>query len=268
MSLSLPFAIGVMGYSFFTRKTNLLSLGHSVFYGVGAYLTAFTIRIVHFEAVLVITIITSAVLALIIGLITLRLKGIYFTFLTFALTMIFYSLAVKLRGVTGGDDGLPVPAPKFVVENLIGENPFTLIILEIAVFTLLLTISIVIEYSDFGLSLSSIGQDEVKVVALGISPYLLKLLGFILSAIYMSIAGALTAVVINFVSPKYFYWTRAADFTVVLLMGGLRNFWGPIAVALLYTPLVVYVGAIIQYWQLVIGLIVIIISLGVISIKH
>jgi branched-chain amino acid transport system permease protein len=187
-----------------------INFGHSAFFGLGAYATAFLI-----PAGMLVT----ALFAIIIGAPTLRLRGAYFAIATwaFAEVLIQFASAVEFTGGTGGI-GLP---------PFLNERFFYYAMFSVAAATYLLTWAL-FERSRFGLKVKALRDNEAAAEAMGIDTARIKLQTFVLSAVTASVFGSIFAYWVTFINPRSVFGGDITDQMVVMvLLGGLGSLWGP-----------------------------------------
>ena len=213
----------------------LISLGHAAFMGVGAYASALLVKAGSpFVVGLVAAVAAAAVAGLIVGVPALRLKGHYFSVVTFIVGIISTILMTNLVDLTRGPMGLPgIP---FVTIDLFGfthtfrsivfKTGFYYLALGFAVLTLLLRWRV--SRSRFGRSLAAIRGDENLAESVGIPTYRTKVAAFVLASSLAGLAGSLYAHYTAFISPDSFTFIHSFDLFVMNLVGGAGTFLGPI----------------------------------------
>jgi branched-chain amino acid transport system permease protein len=257
------FAYGVvlLGLNLLFGYTGLVSFGHALFVGIGAYTAAFftyKFSILSMELIIVTAIIIAAVVAALIGMICIRYVKIYFAMLTLAFGMLFYSFLLKTYYVTGGDEGMRVLRPALLGFGL-SEVPhmefltriyyyYALAILVIATLIMRRIVS-----SHFGLCIKAVRDNPEKAEFLGIGVKRYRWYSFVISAIYAATGGALLAPVIGQVDPGLAYWTHSGDLVFMILLGGFANFFGPMVGGFVFIYLRDTVMSIIPYWRIIFG---------------
>lgn len=262
--LMLPFmAYGVvlLGLNLLFGYTGLVSFGHALFIGIGAYTAAFLtglFKVRSLEVILIAAALGAGLIAMPVAALCVRYVKIYFGMLTLAFGMVFYTFVLKFYSVTGGDEGMPVARP-FLLGRDLGAMPkidylagpyyyYTFAVLVIAV---LLMWRIV--HSPFGLCLKAIRDNPAKAETLGISVPRYRWLAFVISAVYAGIGGALMATPTGNVDPTLAYWTHSGNIVFMTLLGGFANFFGPIVGAFVFIYLQDFVMSIVPWWRLVFG---------------
>lgn len=254
------FTLAVLGFNFLFGYLGLLSLGHSLFFSLGAYTVAFSMRqsIFSMELIILITILVSGLVAILIGAICVRYTQIHFSILTFAFAMLFYSFLIKFYFVTGGDDGLRVLTPHLVGTNFADVPKMQFLLREYYYYTLTVTglttwVLWRIVKSPFGLTIRAIRNNQVKSEYLGISIWKYRWATFIISGIYTALGGALMAPVIGNVDPSLAHWFQSGSLILMTLLGGFAQFVGPVLGALIFTYLQDFLMSALHYWRFVFG---------------
>ena len=263
-NLLVPFfgyAIALLGFNLLFGYAGLLSFGHAMFLGVGAYgaaVVAGVLGVRHFEVVLVVVALASLVIALPIGFLCVRYTGIFFGMLTLAFGMLAHSFLFKFYHLTGGDSGMRVPRMRILglefqqyskIELLAG--PFYYYCLALLVLAALLMWRIV--HSPFGLHLRSLRDNPQKAEYLGVRVRQFRLAAFVISAIYGAVGGAILGFRIGLADPELVHWTHSGHLVFMTVLGGFSSFLGPVAGALALTLLQDQLQSITQYWRFVLG---------------
>jgi branched-chain amino acid transport system permease protein len=255
------YAITVIGFNLLFGYTGLLSFGHALFMAVGAYTAAFLtgkFSVLYMEAILVVAMIISSILAALIGAICVRYIKIYFAMLTLAFGMLFYTFLLKFYYLTGGDEGMRVLRP-YLLGFSLSEIPkmqyltrsyyiYTFVILVILTFVMWKIVS-----SPFGLCLKAIRDNPEKAEYLGVSVKRYRWYAFIISAAYAAIGGALLAPAIGQVDPGFTYWTQSGTLVFMTLLGGFDYFFGPLIGGIVYIFLQDKVMSLTTYWRFIFG---------------
>lgn len=249
-------ALFVMSLDLLSGFTGLESLGHASFFGTGSYIAAF-LALHGFGNALVAVLaaaLAAALLATVFAAVALRAIGPYFLIMTMALGYLPWSLAIKLRKVTGGDDGLSgVPRPHVFGLSLEGGPAFFVFVLIVALVCG--AIIVAIGRSSFGTSLRGIRGNASRMAALGYNVWLHKYVSFLISALFAGIAGALFAYYNNFVNPDSLGVGQSAEALVAMIIGGSGTLFGPALGAAAIVLLHYTVGSALRYWNLMLGLI-------------
>lgn len=260
-------ALAATALNFLLGYTGVLSFGHAAYFGLGAYGAALTIKFLVPStpvAMIVGTVIGTAAAA-IIGPMIIRLRGVYFAMCTIAFGQVFYFIAFRWRTVTNGDDGVSawarVPLDLgFTSVDILNSNK-ALYYFVLLVFAVSLAIMAFLLRSPFGRTLVAIRENERRARFLGIPVDRHIWISWIISCLFVSLAGTLYALLNDFVDPRALRWDQSGDFVIMAVLGGMRSFWGPLIGAAIFIVLQDYVSSQTQNWMSFIGLFFVLIVL-------
>jgi len=269
-------ALAGVGLNITLGLGGMISLGHAAFFGIGGY--AMGILASHaqnytplMEAPLLIegtksmpviwlvAIVSSALAALVIGALSLRTTGAYFIMVTLAFGQMLYYFAISWPAY-GGEDGLSI----YVRNGFPGLNtldPIQFFGLCFVLLCLVLLFVARLGRAPFGLALMAARQVPARVEAVGLSPYRLQLVAFVLSGAITGLAGALFADLNRFVSPAMFSWQTSGEIMVFVILGGVARLCGPVAGAALFILLEHWLGALSEFWHIYLGALLLIVVL-------
>jgi branched-chain amino acid transport system permease protein len=262
--LMLPFmayAVILLGLNLLFGYTGLLSFGHALFIGVGAYTGAFLTHrfgVRSLEAILLAAALLGALVAAPVGALCVRYVKIYFGMLTLAFGMLFYTFVLKFYSLTGGDEGMPFARPLLLGRDL-SSMPKTDYLIGpyyyycVVVLVLATACMWRIVRSPFGLCLRTIRDNPLKAEALGISVPRYRWCAFMISALYAAVGGALLGPPTGNVDPTLAYWTHSGNLVFMTLLGGFTHFYGPLLGAFVFIYLQDFVMSIVPYWRLIFG---------------
>jgi len=263
-NLLVPFfgyAIALLGFNLLFGYAGLLSFGHAMFLGVGAYgaaVIAGVLGIRQFEVVLVGVAAAGLLLALPVGYLCVRYTGIFFGMLTLAFGMLAHSVLFKFYHLTGGDTGMRVPRMRLLGLELAAYNklellagPFYYYCLALLVAAALLMWRIV--HSPFGLHLRALRDNERKAEYLGVRVRRFRLAAFAISAVYGAVGGAILGFRTGLADPELVNWTHSGHLVFMTVLGGFSSFFGPVVGALALTLLQDQLQSHTQYWRFVLG---------------
>ena len=254
------FALYAVSYNLLLGYAGLLSFGHAMFFGTGAFTVA--VALIHipelsmWSAIGLSVIMTTAV-GFVAGGLLLRHKGSYFALLTLAFNSIFYAVATKWHTVTGGDDGLSITRPDlalgFTTLNMSGiENfyYFTLIIVGATiVFCWYFT------QTAMGQTVLMMRENEERMKFLGYNTNICRLILFTFTGALAGLAGAFYTLHFQFCSQSAISVDMTTTVLLMTFVGGTRTFWGPMLGTLVYIILQNYLSDITDRWPLFMGLI-------------
>lgn len=221
-----------------------LSLGHAAFWGLGAYISGvLTAKFGWSPALaLVASVIGTCVVALAVGLPTLRLKGHYLAMATLGVGIIIYVMFVQFSWLTGGPSGL-VDVPSFSVGSITVGTTLENYYFIWAWVAIGLIGALNLSQSRMGRALNAISGSEVAAECMGVNTYRYKVIIFVLSAAYAAVAGSLYVHYINFAAPATFGFMSSVLLLTMVVVGGIGSFWGPVIGASILTILPEYLRA-------------------------
>lgn len=261
----MTFAIAALGFNLLLGYTGLLSFGHSAYFGVGAYTVAFIVRDLHIQSMelcIVGGLVATLVVSALFGYVCVRHTRIFFGILTLALSQVLWSLAFKFFWVTGGTDGIRVPRNALtLLGGLIdfkGSGAYQKFVYSyyyyvLALFVIAVVVMWVIVHSPFGKALQAIRDNETRASFVGIRVRRYRWIAFVISGCFTGLAGALWVPLNGLTTPDILYWPFSGEIVFMTVLGGFRTFTGPIVGAIAFNYLKVYAVASSQYWQLVLG---------------
>jgi branched-chain amino acid transport system permease protein len=222
-----------------------VSLGHSVFFGLGAYAAALlgTRWGLSPWIGLAVGAVLAVAMGIVIGFLSNRLRGPYFVLATIAFSQVFLIVASRWRGFTSGSEGIPVPfRPGFWTLGIADKRVWVYLILGLAVAVYL--IQIYLERSRRGYQLAAVREDEDAALSLGVPARRLKVAAIAASAALTAVGGALWAQYVGFVDPFYvFSVDLSVRFALGAVLGGIGTALGPFVGAALVTTLETYLRA-------------------------
>ncbi len=224
----LIFALFAMAYDLVLGYTGMLSFGHAAFFGIGAYSTGIMLLRVtpSIPLALCAGVIVSSLAALFVGFASIRRHGIYFTMVTLAFAQMFYFIAFKWTGLTGGDDGLQgVPRPDLGPFDLTPETHLYYFVLVLTVVSMILMLRLV--HSPFGKTLQAIRENRDRAMSVGYDVDRFRLMAFVISGFFAGLAGGCYALLLNFVPLSSLHWTTSGEVVVMTITGGMGTLFGP-----------------------------------------
>ncbi len=271
LTYGLIMAVAALGFNLLLGYTGLLSFGHSAYFGLGAYTVAFMVRylgIHSMELYILIGMLATGRVSALFGYICVRHTRIFFGILTLALSQVLWSLALKLFWITGGTDGLRVTQPSLLCGRVTfsGDQSFLHFINSyyyyvLGVFFVCVTVMWVIVHSPFGKALQAIRDNETRAAFLAMRVPWFRWFAFLISGIFTGLAGILWVPLNGLTTPDILYWTFSGEIVFLTLLGGFRNFTGPIIGGIVFTYLKTYAVATTSYWQLSLGIVLLILIL-------
>lgn len=235
----------------------MVSLGHAAFFGAGAYV----VGILSVEApglsnallVWPLAIAVNALLALVIGAVCLRTRGVYFIMITLAFAQMLFYVFTSLTPY-GGDDGLSL-ARRLTLPGVKMTRDAVFYYVVLAIFAACLYALGRLKASRFGQVLAGIKDNEARMESLGYAAFRFKLVAYTIAGALAGLAGALMANQNGFVSPNMMSWDQSGIALVMVILGGLGSLWGGLAGAISFLVLEEVLTGFTSHWQIVLGLI-------------
>ena len=267
----LDFVIRCAAMGLFATSLNLLvgyagmiSFGHGMFFGLGAYGFGLIMQrsAMPIPLAFVATLAITAVVATIIGAICVRLKEIYFAFVTLAFQMLIHSTILSWSSFTGGDQGLRggIPRPVFLGIDL--SNHVHLYLASCALLVGGLLAMRQIAQSPFGYTLRMIRDNEMRARFIGIDVWRAKLTIFVLAALFAAAGGIIMALFVSGAYPEFAYWTISGEGIFINMLGGVTTFLGPMVGTVLLLTLNDTVTRLTEYHGIVLGLVILFFAIG------
>jgi len=260
------FALYAVSYNLLLGYAGLLSFGHAMFFGMGAFTVA--VALIHipglsmWNAVLMALMMTTAV-GFITGGFLLRHKGAYFALLTLAFNSLFYAVATKWHKITGGDDGLSITRPDFHL----GFTTIKMAALTNFYYVTLMVIGAAIVFcwyftkTAMGQTVLLMRENEERMKFLGYNTNICRLILFTFTGALAGLAGAFYTLHFQFVSQSAISVDMTTTVLLMTFVGGTGTFWGPILGAFVYIIVQNYLSDITDRWPLFMGLIFILMVL-------
>jgi len=236
----------------------MLPLHQAVFFGVGAYAAALLLNkspLPPWLSFLAAPLVAAGV-ALVIGTVCVRLRGLYFGMMTLAMGQLVWAIVYRWYEFTGGDDGIHGIAVPQVLRSIPAAYYTALI-----VFSVCLLIIYIILNSPFGIALQAVRDNHQRCESIGINIRHHQLIAFVLAGFFSGVAGVLFVILERSVSPSLLFWTKSAELLIMVLLGGMFTFLGPTFGAAVIIVLGVFLGVITEYWLLVLGTVLVLLIL-------
>src|SRR6266702_6616092 len=259
-------ALGLFATSlnFLVGYGGMVSFGHGMFFGLGAYSFALLMQRtgLPIPAAFALTLVISGFAGLIVGFICVRLKEIYFAFLTLAFQMLVHSLIIVWVPLTGGDQGLRggIPRPPFLGIDLANQMHLYLVSCVLLVGGLVLMRHVV--ESPFGYTLRMIRDNATRAGFLGIEVFRIRLAAFVLAGVFASIGGMIMSLFVSGAYPEFAYWTISGEGIFINMLGGVSTFLGPMVGTVLLLLLNDTVTRLTEYYGIVLGIVILFFAVG------
>ena len=248
------FAIAALSLNLILGYGGMMSFGHAAYLGVRAYavgvLAHHGIDNGYLQWALAIA--ASALVALVIGAVSIRTSGIYFIMITLAFTQMLYYLGISIEEY-GGDDGMRLAVksqfPGFI--DLDDAQSFYYLVLAILVLFLYLGHRLV--NSRFGMVIRAARSNDARTRAIGFSPYAYRLAAFVIAGAMCGLAGALLVNHTAFLTPEFMNWTRSGELMFMVILGGMATTAGPVLGAFALLLVEDALSGWTQHWQVILG---------------
>ncbi len=253
------FGIFAIGFNILFGLTGYLSFGHAAFLGIGSYAAVWMFKLLSMNVIpaIILAVVVSGLFAMLIGFVSLRRSGIYFSILTLAFAMMMFALAYSvLTPITGGETGLQLALddPRVLgisateqgnipVPSLFGVEMRASTVLSVggwaftfnfgyyfcaAIMLAAFYLSIRIFRSPFGLMLRAIKSNQQRLNYTGINPKPYTLAAFVISGMYAGLAGALMASMDPLAGAERMFWTASGEVVLMTILGGAGTLIGPV----------------------------------------
>jgi branched-chain amino acid transport system permease protein len=255
----------VLAVALFLRG-GLVTFGHALFYAVGAYTAGFGSKWFGVRDVVFLVpvgALLGALVAAVVGLFIARYRGVFFSMLNLAVSMILYAILLKFYWVTGGTDGLSVRTPTFL-----GFVPhrdslrllsyyFTLVVAGAVTYMVHRFLT-----SPLGFFLKALADNEIRIEYSGESVQRVIYSTYVLSGALGGLAGVLVAFTVGHIVPEYAFWLQSGEFVFIALLGGYSSVPGPLVGAIAFEFIRTYANKYAPYaWQMTLGIIMLLIIL-------
>ena len=261
----LIYAIATMSLNLLLGFTGGLSFGQAAYFGLGGYGAGMTLKYLAPSTPLAILIGTLAggIAATLLGPLVMRRRGIYFAMITIAIGQLFYFVMVRWNEVTGGEDGLAGFARQDIhlgalVIPLSNLNFYYLVLL---CFTVAVALMWALLQSPLGHTWVAIRENRRRLQFLGVRSERYVWAVFAIAGFITAFAGTLNALLFNFTSPQDLHWILSGNFVIMIVLGGMRSFFGPLLGVIIFVVAQDYLSSLTGNWMTFIGLIFVFIVL-------
>jgi len=253
------FAIFALSLDLLVGYTGLVSFGHAAFFGIGAYtlgLMAPKYEAASLWLTLPSALVAAGIAAFVVGLLVVRVRGVYFIMVTLAFAQMFYFVFHDTK-FGRGSDGISMNFKPTAAIG--GYTPFDLANathVYFVVFALMLATFVflaVVLRSPFGRALMGIRSNEHRMRSLGFPTYRYKLASFTLAGMLAGLAGYLSALQFGFVNPELLSWHQSGNVLLMLILGGVGSLYGAVIGAFAFVALAEVFQSLTSHWQLLLG---------------
>lgn len=259
-------AIFAVGVGFLIRQNGMVSFGHAAFYGLPGYLIGMLLPsgMLPAEVLIIGAVLLTGILGFAIGLVIVRVHGIAFGMLTLAIGQGLYVAVTRVRGITGGHDGmnLRLPPELFGLPLRQLQQPQGMFLVAWLVLMVILVSIWLFSRSHWGRLTEGIRDNEERIRFLGYPTLLPRALVFAASTVIAAIGGVLFVVYNTFISPDAVHWTASGSALIMAILGGAGSTWGPALGAFVYFLLKHVAGDYTTHWLSIIGVALILVSVA------
>ena len=257
----------ILIWSLFAASVNLLfgyvgllSFGQALFFGFGMYGVAIGIAKLGlgFWPALGLGVVASGGMALVAGVFAVRLTWHYFAIITVVFSLIFYFLALTLKGLTGGDDGTSFTLPPAFLGYSLADKTFQYFFI-LAVVGLCFWLMHRLTASPLGRALLAIRENDTRASLIGLNVYMLRLAAFVASGVLAGVAGALFAFFGRYASATYMFYHVSGEAVVWTIVGGAGTLFGPVVGTTLFIVIREVVSTRWEHHSLIVGIVAILV---------
>jgi len=247
------FAIAAASLNLILGYGGMVSFGHAAYLGIGGYAVGVLAHYGVYDGLLqwALAIGTSALVALVIGAVSIRTSGVYFIMITLAFTQMLYYLGISIEEF-GGDDGMRLAA-KSRLPGIDLNDASAFYYLVLAALVLVLFFGHRLVNSRFGMVIRAAKSNETRTRAIGVSPYLYRLAAFVIAGAVCGLAGALLVNHTAYLTPEFMNWTRSGELMFMVILGGMGSVAGPVLGAFALLVLEDLLSGWTQHWQIILG---------------
>lgn len=238
----------------------LISFGHALFFGIGAYSVAlpsfygFDNALLH----LLVALVVSGAVGAVTGYLSLRTTGIGFIMITLAFAQMGYFLFVSLKQF-GGDDGLSIYDTSRIAGMDLGDS-LTLYIISFVILVMVLVWFSVMRQAPFGMVLRGARQNSKRIASIGLAVKRYQLTAYVISAMICSVAGMLMANLNAYASPNLLSWMLSGEMMVMVVLGGVGTLFGPLLGALSFLILEEILSGFTDHWMAILGVLLLLVA--------
>ena len=250
----LIWALFAISFNMLWGVTGMLSFGQALYFGIGGYSVALMVHYLGsgwFIPGLMLGVVITVIVSFLLGLLVIRVGGVYFTMLTLAFGQLAWQVVFKWYAFTGGDDGIQGVILPGIFNNKTFYYYFVMLMVFLSIWFLKRLAS-----SPFGLVLRCVRQNPDRVRFLGRRVRRNQLRIYIISSVFATLAGALMVGISNSVHTDMFLWTTSGQVILMSVLGGINQFFGPLVGAASIILIEDIIGAHTEYWSLIIGVII------------
>lgn len=244
-------------------QTGMVSFGHGMFYGLGAYAFVLLMHRTTLDVIsaFVLSLLIVGLIAAAVGAICVKLKENYFAFCTLAAQMFVYATIHGAITITGGDQGVGGIPRRSVGSFDLSNHANLYVVASFALVICLLQLRM-ISVSSFGVALRMIRDNERRATFIGLPVLRIKLAAFVISAMIAAVGGVLMSLFISGAYPELANWSTSGQAIFAIVLGGVNSFFGPLVGSIMLALLNDVVTRLTSYYGFVLGLVILLFVLG------
>jgi len=258
LTQAIIYAVFAIGVGLLLRQNGMVSFGHALFFGSAGYFVGILLQLkwMPAEAAIAVTLLALTLMALVMGLVIVRVPGVAFGMLTLAIGQMFYLTASRSRGLTGGSDGMSIdwPATLFGLPMSQLVKPDVMFLICWVTLVVVLLLLALLLRTRFGSITEAVRDNEERARFIGIRTLLPRAAVYALSATVTGVAGLLSALNTGFVSPENLHWSLSGVALMMVVVGGHKVLWGPALGAVVYFLAKDILGHYADHWMAIFGI--------------
>ena len=262
----LVFGLTAMALNILLGYTGVISFGEAAYFGLGAYGTGLFLKFVGPHTLLAVLagVLLGGFAACLIGPLIMRRRGVYFAMTTIAFSQLFYFVAERWNDLTGGDDGLSGFQRQPIDFGVATLTLDSVNFYYFALFFFALTAGAIalILRSPLGHTWTAIRENPKRARYLGLRTERYIWSAFAIAGAFAALGGAMQALLNNFASPQDLYFIVSGNFVIMVVLGGMGTFWGPLVGAAIFITAQDYLSSMTTNWQSFVGTIFVIVVLA------
>lgn len=260
------FAITATSLNILLGYTGVISFGEAAYFGLGAYGTGLFLKFIFPSTLLAVLagVLLGTLAAFLVGPLIMRRRGVYFAMTTIAFSQLFYFVAERWNAVTGGDDGLtgfrrqPIHLGFATLRlDSVGFYYFVLTFFALTAGTIAVILA-----SPLGHTWMAIRENSRRARYLGLKTDRYVWAAFTVAGLFASLGGAMESLLNNFASPQDLFFIVSGNFVIMVVLGGMGSFWGPLVGAAIFITAQDYLSSMTDNWQLFVGLLFVVVVLA------
>jgi len=224
------FGLFAMSLNLMVGTGGMLSFGHGMYFGIGAYAFCLLLRAgFGVPAAFAATVGVVAMLSAIVSMVVVRLEGVFFSFITLSVQMMMFAVVMAWSGLTGGEQGLigGIPRPPFWGIDLADQAH--LYVFSAVVFTAVIALMYLVDRSPFGVAMRLVRDNPRRANLTGIHVLRYRAGWSVIASIFAAMGGMLMSLHISGAYPNFMHWTMSGEGLFTIMLGGSGLFYGPLA---------------------------------------